>query len=82
MVATMARQGGRVQLKQSDMRLVLNVGKMAKEGFSCSAMKETQFQIKNPHGEVREANKNGSEFPGNIHVKAAIKRHPAMLRQN
>jgi len=28
--ANMARQGGRVQLEQSDMRLVLNMAKMAK----------------------------------------------------
>jgi len=33
MSATMARQGGRVQLEQSDMRLPLNMAKMAKEGF-------------------------------------------------
>jgi hypothetical protein len=30
MSATMARQGGRVQLEQSDMRLALNMAKMAK----------------------------------------------------
>jgi len=29
----MARQGDRVQLEQSDMRLALNMAKMAKEGF-------------------------------------------------
>jgi hypothetical protein len=34
MSATMARQGGRVQLEQSDMRLALIMAKMAKEGFS------------------------------------------------
>ena len=30
MSATMARQGGRVQLEQSNMRLALNMAKMAK----------------------------------------------------
>jgi len=35
MSATMARQGGRVQLEQSDMHLALNMAKMAKEGFVC-----------------------------------------------
>jgi hypothetical protein len=30
----MATQGGLVQLEQSDMRLALNVAKMAKERFS------------------------------------------------
>jgi hypothetical protein len=34
MSASMARQGGRVQLEQSDMRLALNMAKMAKEGIS------------------------------------------------
>ena len=33
MSATMARQGGRVQLEQSDMCLALSVANMAKEGF-------------------------------------------------
>jgi len=38
MSATMARQGGRVQLEQSDMRLALNMAKMAKGRFSCAAI--------------------------------------------
>ena len=46
MSATMARQGGRVQLEQSDKRLALNVAKMAKEGFSRAAIEETQFLSK------------------------------------
>jgi len=33
MCATVARQGGRVQLEQSDMRLALNMAKMAKTAF-------------------------------------------------
>jgi hypothetical protein len=37
----MARQGGRVQLEQSDMRLELNMAKMAKEVFSRAAIEET-----------------------------------------
>ena len=45
MSATMARQGGRVQLEQSDMHLALNMGRMAKEGFSCAAIDETQYLI-------------------------------------
>jgi len=40
MSATMARQGGRVQLEQSDLRLALNMAKMAKEGFLCDAKEE------------------------------------------
>ena len=82
MSATMARQGGRVQLEQSDMRLALNMAKMAKGGFSRAAVEETQYLIKKPLAEVREEKKRGVEFPGHNKVKAAIARHPAMLRQN
>jgi len=42
MSATMAKQGGRVQLEQSDMRLVLNMAKMPKAGFLCAAIEEMQ----------------------------------------
>jgi len=82
MSATMARQGGRVQLEQSDMRLALNMAKMAKEGFLRAAIEETKYLIKKPRAEVREEKKRGVEFPGHKKVKAAIQRHPAMLRQN
>jgi len=82
MSATMARQGGRIQLEQSDMRLALNMAKMAQGGFSRAAVEETQYLIKKPHAEVREEKKVGVEFPGHNKVKAAIARHPAMLRQN
>ena len=34
----MARQGGQVQLEQSDMCLALNMDKMAKGGFLRAAM--------------------------------------------
>jgi len=47
MSATMARQGGWVQLEQSDMRLALNMAKMAKGGFSRTAIEETQQQKRN-----------------------------------
>ena len=82
MSATMARQGGRVQLEQSDMRLALNMAKMAKEGFSRAATEKTKYLIKKPRAEVREEKKRGVEFPGHKKVKAAIQRHPAMLRHN
>jgi hypothetical protein len=82
MSATMARQGGRVQLEQSDMRLALNIGKMAKEGFSLGAIEETKYLIKKPHAEDREEKKSGVEFPEHKDVKPVIQRHPAMLRQN
>jgi len=82
MSATMARQGGRVQLEQSDMRLALNMAKMANESFSRAAIEETKYLIKKPHAEVREEKKRGVEFPGHKKVMAAIQRHPAMLRHN
>jgi len=78
----MARQVGRVQLEQSDMRLALNVAKMAKECFSRAAIEEKHFLIKYPCAKFREEKKRGVEFPGYEKVKAAMERHPAMLRQN
>jgi len=81
MSATMARQGGRVQLEQSDMRLALDMAKMAKEGFSRAAIEETKYLVKTPHAEVREEKKWGVEFPGRKKVKAAIQRHPGIIRQ-
>jgi len=56
MSATVATQEGRVQLEQSDMRLALNMAKMAKAGFSRAAIEETQFLIKKPRAEVQEVN--------------------------
>jgi len=82
MSATMAKQGGRVQLEQSNMRLALNMAKMAKEGFSRTAIAETNYLIKKLRAEVREEKKRGVESPGHKQVKAAIQRHPAMLRHN
>jgi len=57
MSPTMARQGGRVQLEQSDMCLALNMAKMAKEGFSRAAIEEMEYLIKKPRAEVREGKK-------------------------
>jgi len=82
MSPTMARQGGRVQQEQSDMRLALNSAKMAKEGFSRAMIEETKYLIKKPHAEVWEDKKRGIEFPGHKKVKAAIQWHLAMLRHN
>jgi len=82
MSATMAKQGGRVQLEQSNMRLALNMAKMAKEGFSRATIAKTKYLIKKPRAEVREEKKRGVESPGHKKVMAAIQRHPAMLRHN
>ena len=64
MSATMAMQGGWVQLEQSDMHLVLNMAKMAKEGFLHTTTEETQYHIKKPRAEVREQKKQRIEFFG------------------
>jgi hypothetical protein len=82
MSATMARQGGWVQLEHSDMRLALNMAKMATEGLPRAAIQETKYLIMEPRAEVREEKKRGVAFPGHNRVKAVIQRHPAMLCQN
>jgi hypothetical protein len=82
MYATMARQGGRVQLEQSDMHLELNMAKMAKERFSHAEIEETKYLIKKPPADVREEKMRGVEFPENKKVEAGIQRHVVMLRHN
>ena len=72
MSATMARQGGRVQLEQSDMCLALDMAKMAKGEFSRAAIEETHFLFKKPRAEVRERKKWGVGFPGHKNVKAGM----------
>jgi len=64
MSATIARQRGRVQLEQSDMRLAFNMAKLGKGGFSRAAIEETQFLIKQPRAEVPDQRKRGVESPG------------------
>jgi len=81
MSATMARQGRRVQLEQSDIRLALNMAKMGKGGFSHTTIEETQFLPKNPQAEVREEMKHVVEFPGHQNVNPAMEWHTAMLRE-
>jgi len=81
MSATIARQGCRVQLKQSDMCPVLNMAKMTNGGILRAAVEEMQYVIKKPHAEVRTKNTRGIEFTGHIRLKAAIVRQPAMVCQ-
>jgi len=64
MSATTARQGGRVQPEQFDMRLALIMGKMAKEGSSCAVIEEMQQLIRKQRTEVREEKKQGVVYPG------------------
>jgi hypothetical protein len=48
----MARQGGCVQLKQSDMRLALNMTTMANGGFLRATVEETKYRIEKPRAKV------------------------------
>jgi len=80
MSATMARQGGGVQLEQSDMGLALNMARMPKGGCSRRATEEIQYLKQNLYAAVQEEMQRGGEFPGHKVVKAVIERHPAVLR--
>jgi len=82
MSATRARQGGQVQLEQSNMRLALNMAKMSNGRFSRAAIEDTQQLINKPRAEVREEKKWGVECPCHNMVKAAIERDLAMVREN
>jgi len=80
MSATIARQGGQVQLEQSDMRLALNMAKMANRGFSHATIEDREYQIKKHRAVDREEMRQGVEFPGCMDLKPAMERQPAMLR--
>jgi len=79
---TVARQGARIQLEQSNMRLALNMAKMAKWGLSCAAIEESQYLIKELCAEVCGEQKREVEFPGHRKAKAPIESHPAMVCKN
>ena len=72
MSATMARQGGRVQLEQSDMGLALGMAIMAKGRFSSATIEEIHYLMKNPQAEVREEKMLGVECPWHQKVKAVM----------
>jgi len=54
MSATMVRQGGRVQLEQSDVFMALNMAKMATGGLLRAAIEETQQLIMQSRAKVQE----------------------------
>jgi len=72
MSATMARKGGQVQVEQSDMRLALNMAKMAKREFLHATIEQIEDLIMKPRAEVRAEKKRGVEFPWHKMGKAAI----------
>ena len=82
MSATMARQGGQVQLKHSHTHEPLIMANLAKGVVSHAVVDETQYLINEPRSKVRELTMRGVEFPGHKMEKAARDRHPAMLPQN
>jgi len=82
MSATMARQGGWVQLEQSDMHLDLNMAKMAIGGLSRAAIEETQHKLKEPLTEVLKERTREVQYSGHRTMMGAIEGHSAMLRQN
>jgi len=49
--AIMARQGGRVPLKQSDILLALTIAKIDTGGFLHPAIEDKQYLIKKPYAE-------------------------------
>jgi len=57
MSATMVRQGGRIQLEQSNTHFALNMAKMATGGFSHAVIEEMQQFNKKPCAEVQEEKK-------------------------
>jgi len=82
MSANMVRQGGRVQLEQSDMCLAVSMPTIANGRFSHATTDEKGQLIEKPRAEVREEKKRGVEVPGQQKVKDAIERHPAMVYIN
>jgi len=80
--AIVARQGCPVKLEQSDMRLALNIAKLAKAGFLPTAIEETQYLHKKPRAKVHKEKKRQVGFTGHKAVMAVIQTHPAMHRHN
>jgi len=58
------------------------MARMAKGGFSCLTMEETEYLIKKPHAKVWEEKNWVVEILMHTEVKAAIERHLAMALQN
>jgi len=81
MSATMARQGGQVQLEQSDMCHTLNMARMANVRLWRAAIEEMRHLINKPHTDVRQEQNRGVEFSRHKTVKVAIETHPELLCQ-
>jgi len=82
MSPTFSRQGGQVQLEQSDMHHTLNMTRIAIGGFSQASIKEIQQSIKNALTTVREEKKWWVQSHGHLNVTSAMERHLAIIREN
>ena len=81
MSATVARQGGQIQLEQSDMQLVLKMVKTAKGGYSQAAMEKMLFHIPKHHAVVQPEARWGVELPEHRKVKTVIEIQPSMFHE-
>jgi hypothetical protein len=79
MSATMARQGGQVQLEPSGIHLSLDMAKMPTGWFSLTPIEEAQQLIKTPCTQLHVDIECGVVFSGHNKVKATIKNHLAMV---
>jgi len=78
----MARHRGRVQLEQSNMRVHLNMAKMAKVEFSSATKVERQQLFKKAWAEVREEKKHRVDLPRYTKVKATNEIDLAIVQEN
>jgi hypothetical protein len=62
--------------------LALNMAKLAKRGWSYSAMEKSQYQIKKPCAKAQEEKMWGVESPAQSKLKAVTGRHPVMVPNN
>jgi hypothetical protein len=82
MPATMARQERWVQLKQSNMRLALNMPNVASQAFSRTAIGETQQLTKKPCNYMQEEKNKVVVSPGRNKVKDTTDRNLEIVRKN
>jgi hypothetical protein len=82
MSITMARHGGQILLDQSDMRLSLNMAKLAQDRNLHSTIEEARYLIEKAHTEASDETMCGVMFCGLTKVNAVMERHCDMLLQN
>jgi hypothetical protein len=78
----MERQGGQSQLEQSDMRLALNIVRMATGWFLHTTIEESTYLVMQTSAAVLETQLWAVGICGLNHVKAAIEGHTVVFCQN